>query len=1279
MSANRIRRFAGRSLIAFVCLLLLQNFSLSFTQPVSRGQAAEALLDAIAMKDTNAAARMIESNTNLANATDYMGKLPLLEAAAAGNVQLVKRLIELGAKINARGDTLGSAGAQNTALHVAIRHNQPAVCKFLLEAGADSNLAAFGYTTPLHLAFTENREEMAGLLLDFGADPFREKLFVNDRTTPFELAITHTTGRLVPRMLRASRVSSGALKPGAELLVENKPRPMKKEAAQLLAARGTNMLAVAAQRGELEAVEALLDAGVAAKGAIAEGAPLLQAFALAYAGAEKAKDFPVERWIRIRELLEKNGAPLDVFAATGLGDLESARRLVIANPSLARARDHEQQTPLHWAVLTDQLPFTAFWLEAGVPPSAKNLAGQTALHIAAARGLTGQVTRLLAARSPTGARDTNGWTPLDVAIQAKHTEAIRLLLADKSGGSHPERGVTTPLHQAAAEGNLIALAAFVDATNLEARNELGLTPLHLALQHGHLGAAALLVDKGADVNARDPDGNTLLHQILLQDRPLIVHDRPQTNWLARMGSDPRREMYVQYLTVGTYEQGPNPLLQAASFLLACGLDAKATNHAGRTVTQLVTDEEVAQRLFFLDDDRATLLKLLGTGGGSVNEAGPNGDTALHSAGQDLTAGRVASLIASGANVNATNHLGRTPLHRFAEKIWGWDMGDGSNEPFQLLLKSKPSVNAQDNDGLMPLHVLGMADTSFKREATKALLDAGANPNLRDRHGRTPIHLFLSGKWPGGEAGQCIEMLVKAGADLSLTDELGQAPLHYLVALGQQHPLFFMPGITNWFAPPKVDIAARDHEGNTPLHIAARTATSDVFEWLVKLGASLDATNSAGETPRLLASRSTDPFARFRFNSETDIFQAAREGKLETLTALLNADAALVNETNQFGQTPLRVAVVTHRTNVVEFLEAKGARWDSVSAVMAGRADVLRAILARSPRAITDTLSGRSLLHLAAADGNVDITKLLLDAGGDLQAHDPWGLSPLGAALLQKWNGVADVLVSRGASENIFDAIYGGHLKSATALLSRNKSLALAANGFGFSVSGVAACVGRDDILKLLLDNGAAADWTNPRDGRTALHVAAIYNRAAAAELLIRRGAKVAAVDRSGFTPFHLAVLRGSTEVAALLLKHKADPNLRTAESKGGPMFALGPRPGGPGPAFTWAGNAPLHLAALFGETNIITLLLKSGASINATNAIGWTALDLASQPPWSKAMPGIQLFLTPATEPPGFGEGAQTNFFGVLSQGQRAAASLLENAGAKHSLGRSPGARPPGF
>src|ERR1019366_768301 len=126
-----------------------------------------------------------------------------------------------------------------------------------------------------------------------------------------------------------------------------------------------------------------------------------------------------------------------------------------------------------------------------------NSAGQTALHIAAANNLVEHAKVLLAAHAPTDARDTNGWTPIDAAIHMQQTETIRLLLSGTNVAPRSDRAIALSIHQAAASGNLDALSTLADVTNnLEARDELGLTPLQVAVQHGHLAAAALLVDKG---------------------------------------------------------------------------------------------------------------------------------------------------------------------------------------------------------------------------------------------------------------------------------------------------------------------------------------------------------------------------------------------------------------------------------------------------------------------------------------------------------------------------------------------------------------------------------------------------------------------------------------------------------------------------------------------------------------------------------------------------------------------------------------------------------------
>jgi ankyrin repeat protein len=476
-------------------------------------------------------------------------------------------------------------------------------------------------------------------------------------------------------------------------------------------------------------------------------------------------------------------------------------------------------------------------------------------------------------------------------------------------------------------------------------------------------------------------------------------------------------------------------------------------------------------------------------------------------------------------------------------------------------------------------------------------------------------------------------------------------------------MFFIHGIGDAFVAAKVDINARDNEGNTPLHLAAETGTKDVFDWLVQHGASLDATNNAGQTPRELALNTTNAYSPFRFNPDTDLFQAIRNGKLESVAAILKAQPDLLNKPDQNRQTPLLAALQAKHTNIAGYLEKQGAQWDAVSAVLAGRDNVLRDLITQQPYLITNSFGGQNLLHLAAANGQVVIVKQLLVAGTDLKAPDIWGLSPLGVALAQHQTSIANLFREQGARENIFDAVSFGDFDAVKVLLAKNKSLALATNKIGMPVTFIATALGQAEILKQLLDDGAPL----PHGNTTLLHIAAIYNQTNTAALLIQRGVEVEAFDLMGYTPLQLAASEGSTETAMLLLKHGwfrhgANPNTGTlASAVEAPGMRLAPH-------WTFTGNTALHLATLNAQTNMIVLLLKSGASVNATNSAGMTPLDFATQNsvPFAGSLPGafpngiFRFNFEPGILP------QSTNPFQSRVRRQRIAASLLEEAGARH-------------
>jgi ankyrin repeat protein len=333
----------------------------------------------------------------------------------------------------------------------------------------------------------------------------------------------------------------------------------------------------------------------------------------------------------------------------------------------------------------------------------------------------------------------------------------------------------------------------------------------------------------------------------------------------------------------------------------------------------------------------------------------------------------------------------------------------------------------------------------------------------------------------------------------------------------------------------------------------------------------------------------------RLPATEDLHQAARSDDVETIQRLLRVEPQLINLTNATGETPLRLAARYHQTNAVAALLAAGAAWDEVSAAILGRGAALQPLLSRHRRAANTSAYGRPLLHWAAESGDVPTVELLLAAGAKLNACERAGTSALGAAMRSKQTEVVALLRRRGAAENLFDCIALDQPESAVALVQKKPALAGLTNGVGLAPEQMAVVLGQTRVLAALLELQTAA--APAQAGFTPLHVAAFCNRTNEAVLLLQHGADVAALDDRGAQPLHYAAIANAPDVLALLLQHGAKPDAPVQAARAWAM-QLG-------------GNTALHLAALGGHTNVIAALLRAGASVNATNAMGFTPLDHA--------------------------------------------------------------------
>ncbi|MFZ8806797.1 MAG: ankyrin repeat and protein kinase domain-containing protein [Pyrobaculum sp.] len=145
------------------------------------------------------------------------------------------------------------------------------------------------------------------------------------------------------------------------------------------------------------------------------------------------------------------------------------------------------------------------------------------------------------------------------------------------------------------------------------------------------------------------------------------------------------------------------------------------------------------------------------------------DLELHIATYKGNVWRVEELLEKGADPNAQDYDGRTPLHTAASK--------GDVLIVELLLKHSADLNTQTKFGYTPLHLAAMEGHV---DVVRLLLEHGANTNTQDIFGWTPLH------WAAKEGHvDVVRLLLEHGADPTIKNEDGKTPLDLARAEGHR--------------------------------------------------------------------------------------------------------------------------------------------------------------------------------------------------------------------------------------------------------------------------------------------------------------------------------------------------------------------------------------------------------------------------------------------------------------------------------------------------------------
>ena len=273
-------------------------------------------------------------------------------------------------------------------------------------------------------------------------------------------------------------------------------------------------------------------------------------------------------------------------------------------------------------------------------------------------------------------------------------------------------------------------------------------------------------------------------------------------------------------------------------------------------------------------------------------------------------------------------------------------------------------------------------------------------------------------------------------------------------------------------------------------------------------------------------------------------------------------------------------------NQIEYNEIKPL--EIFSAIENGNLEMVRKLLEKGADPNLQDPNGRTLLHTAVIEVQVDIVHELINKGAQVNTEDNCKQSPLldAAELVDDVDDqkeVADLeiivkyLLKAGANPNVKDSD------------SDNKT----------PLHFAAQC-NNTSMVHDLINHGAIID-AKDNDQHTPLHFTAIFDVVEAAKVILQNGANPNLTNSKGETPLHLAAIRGDVRLTRLLLKHGADPNMETAthEQSG---YLLSPLH-----YAVMADDLEYHgeqelFGTLRGHINVVKELVKNGAKIDGNGS-----------------------------------------------------------------------------
>uniref|UniRef100_A0A8C1KAY1 Ankyrin repeat domain 52a n=1 Tax=Cyprinus carpio TaxID=7962 RepID=A0A8C1KAY1_CYPCA len=403
---------------------------------------------------------------------------------------------------------------------------------------------------------------------------------------------------------------------------------------------------------------------------------------------------------------------------------------------------------------------------------------------------------------------------------------------------------------------------------------------------------------------------------------------------------------------------------------------------------------------------------------------------------------------------------------------------------KLFLHKKDEVNALDQERRTPLHAAAWLGDVHIMEL---LISAGANVNAKDHVWLTPLHRAAASRNE-----RAVGLLLRKGADVTARDKFWQTPLHIAAANRATRCVeALLPHVSS--------LNMADRTGRAPLHHAAQSGFQEMVKLLLNRGANLSASDKKDrqsihwaaylghlEVVKLLVSQGSDKSCKDK-RGYTPLHAAAASGHVDVVKYLLRNGA----EVRIHGMFPLHLAVLYGSSDCCRKLLSSGQLYSIVLSMSKEH------VLSAGFDINTPDNFGRTCLHAAASGGNVECLNLLLSSGADMNKKDKFGRTPLHYAAANGRYQCVVVLVGAGAEVNERDrsgCIPLHYSAASTAFCRTDRPHASTHQNQEDGEKESFLCV------EHLLDNGAAPSLCNTK-GYSAVHYAAAHGNKQNLELV----------------------------------------------------------------------------------------------------------------------------------------------------------------------------------